>query len=247
MAGTNAATPYYDPKKNNGILRIGFDVDGVMSHFSPDYQRVITELTGKNLFEPGDADNPPCWDWDLLRGYTKAERARAFEHIGRHRTFWYDCPPLPGLWDLDQLRFLYSDHEVYFITNRGGYRVKYQTEQWFRRWLHIGPEVPITVVVNGHRSKGLVAKALNLDAYLDDNVDNVMDCLITAPECKTVLYNASYNQPELFPPAEEWLEKNLKLVSDGNVETVKTLLERVDRSRVTSVGEFLRAINAIRD
>jgi hypothetical protein len=234
---------FYDPSKNNGILRIGFDVDGVLSHFSPSYQRVIAELTGKDLFLPGDAENPPTWDWDLYRGYTKEERARAFAHISAHRTFWYDCAPLQGLFELKESRLIDSDHEIYFITNRAGFRVKHQTESWFSRWLdlyvgHTHSDIYPTVCVNGHRSKGLMAKALQLDAYIDDNSDNVMDCLLAAPSCKTVLLNASYNQT--LPSAEEWVNKNPSYF--GKTSEIERVIELADRSRVSSVGEFLRSI-----
>lgn len=251
-------TGLYDTSINNGILRIGFDVDGVLSHFSPGYQRVIAELTGKDLFQPGDADNPPCWDWDLLRGYTKEERGRAFDHIARHPSFWYDCPPLSGVHELHDSRLLESPHEVYFITNRAGRRVKHQTESWLTRWLELYADIYPTVIVNGHRTKGLVAKALQLDAYIDDNSDNVMDCFIEAPTCDTRLLNASYNVN--LPSPREWWEKNGKMYEgfidargepfvagrEGGNLSVAELLEKVDRSRVRSVGEFLRAINVWR-
>ncbi len=234
---------------NNNILRIGFDVDGCLAHFSPGYQRVIAELTGKDLFLPGDAENPPCWDWDLLRGYTKEERARAFGHISRHPSFWYDCPPLQGVHDLQQSGLMNTPHEIYFITNRSGFRVKRQTESWLIRWLEgYNFEISPTVLVNSHRTKGLVAKALSLDAYIDDNGDNTMDVLLQAPKCKMAMLNASYNQS--LPSAEEWLEKNKALFVGATEEEAlaqtRLLLEQANQSRVDSVGEFLQAIGVLR-
>jgi hypothetical protein len=242
----------YYPENNGTILRIGFDVDGVLSHFSPSYQRVIAEITGKDLFQPGDANNPPCWDWDLMRGYTKEERAAAFEHIARHPSFWYDCGPLVGVHELQQSRILTdTHHEIYFITNRAGLRVKYQTESWLTRWLELYADVYPTVVVNGYRTKGLVAKSLLLDAYIDDNSDNVMDCLKEAPSCNTRMLNASYNQT--LPSPEELAKKaghDLDRLSAIGKEVVlkpfREALEKCDRSRVESVGEFLRAIGVAR-
>lgn len=239
----------YDPSINNGVRRIGFDKDGVLSHFSPGYQRVITELSGRDLFQPGDAENPPCWDWDLLRGYTKEERKAAFDHIARHPTFWYDCQPLSGVWELRASGVLDSIHECYYITNRAGFRVKRQSEAWLVRWLELyGQDRQPTVVIHGHRQKGYIARSLQLDAYIDDNSDNVMDCLLLAPNCDVRMLTTSYNVN--LPSAEEWATKNKALLIEaqggetGNeVNIARTLLEKADRSRVGSVGEFLRAIN----
>ena len=62
-------------------MRLGIDVDGVLANFSKGYAELIIELTGKNLFQPGDIEDPPVWDWDILRGYTKEEVSATWKHI----------------------------------------------------------------------------------------------------------------------------------------------------------------------
>jgi uncharacterized HAD superfamily protein len=127
-------------------------------------------------------------------------------------------PDSLGTLDL-MVRDLEAFHEVYYITSRPGFRVKQQTEMWlqrhmsaYRAWQH-NP----TVLIVGHRVKGETAKALGLDCYIDDNLDNVNDCGRVSPTTRTYLLDRSYNQAGM---GEEEL--------DPLVIRVKTLGEMFD-------------------
>ena len=167
-------------------------------------------MTGKNLFHKEDARNPPDWNWHLTRGYTKDECRPVFAAIAASPDFWLGLHEEPGcstlrMCVLDLMRY----HDLYFVTNRMGADAKWQTEQWLI--LHLGIERP-TVLISG--MKGLVAKALNLDCYIDDNADNANDVVEQTlpplmpsqaivedvvfvdnrkPSCRTYLLNRSYN------------------------------------------------------
>ena len=185
-------------------MKIGFDVDGVLALFTPTYHKLVVGTSGRNLFEPDDDKNPPCWNTPELRGYTKKEMSGVWSAITSSRDFWLHLPETP---DSSTLRMCILDlqrfHDIYFVTNRPGIDSKWQTEQWLM--LHLGIERP-TVLISS--MKGLVAKSLKFDCYLDDNLDNANDVVlmtlatdrpvgVEGPTTRTYLLNKSYNQDRL--------------------------------------------------
>lgn len=204
----------------NRPLRIGLDVDGVFADFSSAYMRLIIRLTGRDLFLENDWGHPPCWDWDLMRGYSEDERTLAFDTIATTPDWWFHLLPVGPLpcMETPAARMshagdVFDAHEVYFISNRVGLHARSQTAQWIK--LYMGIPEP-TVLIVGHRVKGSTAKALNLDVYLDDNYDNCTDCLRESPTTRTYLFNRSYNVgPEI------------------------NRVEQVEQRRVHSIQEFL--------
>ena len=180
------------------MTRIGFDVDGILANFIPEYQALFVSTTGRDAFQPGDNVNPPSWDWPTLRGYTDEETAHVWSLINANPRFWRDIGELDGASTLAMcIADLEAKHEIYFVTARPGLRPKEQTEEWLRE--HIGLDSP-TVLISKH--KGLVCKALNLDAYLDDNLGNCRDVFVESPKTRCYLLNRNYNQSiELLPPS----------------------------------------------
>jgi hypothetical protein len=175
-------------------MRLGFDVDGVLANFIPAYQRLCIEVGGRDLFQLGDEVNPPCWNWPEFRGYTREEVSEVWNRIKADTGFWSSLKPLDGA---DTLRFTYrgldAANDLYFITSRVGERVKQQTENWLVA--HITDFAPGTPTVLISSAKGLCAKALKLDAYLDDNLDNANDVVKqTDGACKVFLLDCAYNQ-----------------------------------------------------
>lgn len=178
-------------------MKIGFDVDGVLADFSTGYQDVLKRVSGRDLFLPGDAEDAPCWDWDKLRGYTAEERAAAWTWIKANPTFNLNLVPLENLATLRLfIRDLERKHEVYFITSRVGERPKRFTEIWLTAHLQYVDSLP-TVLIAQHRSKGLFAKGLGLDVYVDDNYENVQDVAELSPTTRTYLRTRRYNTDQM--------------------------------------------------
>lgn len=152
-------------------MRIGFDVDGVLADFIAHYRPFLIKHTGKDLFP---APGWQTWDWDFECGYARADRDSAFAAIAASPRFWKNLPPLGE--NVRTLALVGPDiqkrHDLYFITNRGGATAKTQTEEWLQAY--IGIALP-TVLISG--AKGLCASALRLDAYVDDNLPNLLACV----------------------------------------------------------------------
>ena len=178
---------------------IGFDVDGVLAAFIPAYQRLVIEHAGGlNLFHPGDDKEPPVWNWPELRGYGKVTVGKVWDTIKTSHDFWMNLGEAPGC---STLRMVILDllrrHEVYFITNRMGHNAKWQTEQWLR--IHLGIDLP-TVLLTA--DKGLVARALSLDCYIDDYIYNAFGVIEQSPRTRMYLLDLPYNR--VSPGEESW-------------------------------------------
>lgn len=171
-------------------MRIGIDVDGVLANFSADYAKLIVETTGRNLFHPGDTVNPPVWDWEKLRGYTDEEIKDVWKIIKASETFWADLEPLVGgLFLASRIEWVDKWHDIYYVTARVGNDAKWQTEMW----LNTVCGVPLPTVLLS-KDKGAVCKALDLNIYVDDNLENIEGVELHSPQTHAYLLNYNYNQ-----------------------------------------------------
>ena len=215
-------------------MRIGFDVDGVLANFTSAYQDLFIKTTGRNLFAAGDRVDPPTWDWPTLRGYTDAETAAVWDVINTSETFWLNLADAPGMSTLHtMIRHLENKHEVYFITQRTGISPKRQTEIWLVQQLHYPIYSLPTVLIVGKHMKGTVVRALQLDAYVDDNLDNVIDCCMMSPTTRTYLLDRGYNRDDT-----NWRALRAQLLARKS-PSLTTRVE--DFTRVATVGEMFDA------
>jgi 5'(3')-deoxyribonucleotidase len=178
----------------------GFDVDGVLADFIRAFQCLIIDISGKNLFEPQDADNPPTWHWPQHRGYSNElmdfNTGPVWRHIKSSPDFWRELGEHDGASTLAMvIADLERKHDIYFVTNRQGDTAKQQTEEWLTE--HIGLDAP-TVLIS--EQKGMCAKALKLDAYIDDNLKNCLDVAERSPDTRCYLLTKAYNQSDLALP-----------------------------------------------
>jgi 5'(3')-deoxyribonucleotidase len=172
-------------------MRIGIDVDGVLADFNSSFINRVTSTTGRDLFPPRPFDIP-CWDYPEYYGYTREETSQVWETIKSDRFFWQNLPTYPTtLYDLFTLaaRFEGHDDDLYFITSRPGIRAKRQTENWLEARWPARTVAPLTVLISSR--KGDCARALNLDVYVDDRIENVVDVVGTGT--RTFLYSHPWN------------------------------------------------------
>lgn len=105
--------------------------------------------------------------------------------------FWDSLRPVRGV---DQFSLLpLEQHKLFFITARMptvGAPVEAQTARWIRR--HLSIEFPTVLVTS---DKGPLAKALQLDYFIDDRDKNIREVFCaTECQCQCFVKNASHNQ-----------------------------------------------------
>lgn len=184
-------------------MRLGFDIDGCLAEFGASFAEHLIAVTEKNLFAPDyDRTDPPVWDWPQHCGYTKAEEDATWQHVWNSKWFWHDLDVIPG-----ELKSLYlindlsriEGHEVYFITHRKGRCVQWQTSEWLQNH----GVACASVLISASRDKFPLVKALQLDTYIDDNIDTANDLAREAEE-KTIptriyLRSTRHNQENRHP------------------------------------------------
>jgi FMN phosphatase YigB (HAD superfamily) len=174
-------------------MRIGFDVDGVLANFNAAYMRLVTEVTGRNLF-PKDYE-PHTWNYPETFGYTKDEVTETWRRIGLDPEFWYRLSPLPGAYTLQDnwRKILDAGHDVVFATARPGLNPEMQTAAWLR---NVGVTYTDVTVTNG---KGPFCLDRYVDCYIDDKLENIQDVVKTSPATRAYLLDRAYNAADDFP------------------------------------------------
>ncbi len=171
-------------------MRIGCDVDGVLSDFNRAFIERATLVTRRDLFPPRPFEITTC-DYPESYGYSHKEVSAVWDDIKRDPAFWSSLSAYVGAFDavcLLRLRECTYGDEVYFITARPGYRPKFQTELWLRG--NSGdPTWTPTVLISADKA-GCVS-ALKLDKYIDDRIENVV---ATSGICKTYLMDRPWNR-----------------------------------------------------
>lgn len=175
--------------------RIGVDVDGVLARFNTAFHRRLLNVLGVDKFPVGyDAANPTEWEWPRQHGYSKEEEDKVWKAVWADPYFWKTLDPMPYAQE-DVLRLdglSRNGHDVYFITNRKGVKVKRQTEDWLEAR---GMYFP-TVLITGS-NKHPVIHGLELDCFIDDRLSFMNELAVDHTDCVGVtrpyLYHTTQN------------------------------------------------------
>ena len=156
-------------------LRVGFDIDGVLADFRRAFREAAQAVSGRT---PAGGTSP---DSDTL---TAGEMKRVWEAIGRTPQWWLTLQAYEPL-EIARLYALSRERrwEIYFMTTRppsAGETPQFQTQWWLEAQ---GFHLPSVLTVPG--SRGELANALRLDAFVDDRLMNCVD-VIAASRAKAI-------------------------------------------------------------
>jgi hypothetical protein len=172
------------------IVRVGFDMDGVLADFARAYREVEASLFGGSASietaAPDESNRPGVAE--APEGHYRARRHRndaVWAAIRATPDFWVALEPIEE-GAVARLHALMLDRrwEVFFITQRPptcGDTVQRQTQRWL---VEQGFDLPSVLVIRG--SRGAAAKALRLDYHVDDNPQNCMD-IVADSDTKPIL------------------------------------------------------------
>lgn len=169
-------------------MRIGIDIDDVLSDFFRGWNKRSQELLGI----PGDLElQPTSWDWGNY-GYTPEQLSTVWDNIRNDPEFYGSLATIVSPYFGNALSRLDSQHDLYFMTARKeckvGESMTRATKRWFKNHLLITDP---TVLCS--KKKGLLAEALDLNYFLDDNVDNCKAVRFHAPACKVYFKSMTHN------------------------------------------------------
>src|SRR5918993_2032817 len=219
-------------------LRVGFDLDGTVADMYSALRREAIKLFGEEVLRtPPEAAAPqeakqeqkpqPESEDDQTTTLaiqelhlTVRQQNHLWDHVKRIENFWTTLPELePGI--IARIAKAASDRrwEVIFLTTRPateGELVQLQSQRWLEAH---GFHFPSVFVVQ--RSRGKIADALGLDAFVDDRPENCLDVAVES-KAKPILIGQA--DPKLVPPGA----KRLGVRVATSISEALALLEQLD-------------------
>ena len=231
-------------------LRIGFDLDGTVADMYSALHVEALKLFGEEVLAksaykeappssdgtagavaPNQEDSTGALAMDELH-LTARQQVRLWEHVRKIENFWTTLPELePGIISRIAKAAAERQWEIIFLTTRpstAGELTQLQSQRWLNAH---GFRFPSVMVVQ--RSRGKIADALQLDAFVDDRPEN---CLDIAVESKAKVILVWHGHLKDVPAGA----KRLGVRSVTTISEALTLLEQLDDLR--KKPGFLRTI-----
>jgi hypothetical protein len=242
-------------------LRVGFDLDGTVADMHAALHREAVKLFGDEVLRqaeskpsrPADAavktlenqaqdksskpDDDATTNLAMLELHlTAKQQMQLWDHVKKVENFWSTLPELePGIIARIAHAALTRRWEVIFLTTRpstAGELVQMQSQRWLEAH---GFQYPSVYVVQ--RSRGKIADALGLDAFVDDRPENCLDIAVESKAKVILVWHGSVND---IPAGA----KRLGVQPVSTISEAMALLERLDdvRSQPSIVRSIKRAL-----
>ena len=201
------------------MLRLGFDLDGVVADFRTAFLDVATKVIGRDhILRPGS----PMPDLDSV---SAADARRVWKVITDTPNWWLGVSP----YEPAQIARLYQlarqwRWEVSFLTTRiptAGDTVQFQSQSWLEA---NGYYMPAVVTVPG--SRGEVANALRLDVVVDDQYLNCLE-VVGSSQAKAMLMLQMGNRSDNRDLEQQATDRGIGVVHKLE-QTISILLQLQD-------------------
>jgi hypothetical protein len=218
-------------------LRVGFDLDGTVADMYSTLRtqalkifgdEVLARAASKDPAPPGPGaaavapDDAAATAIDELH-LTARQQMQLWDHVKKIENFWTLLPELePGIIARIARTARQRRWEVLFLTTRpstAGELTQLQSQRWLEAH---GFQYPSVFVVQ--RSRGKIADALQLDAFVDDRPEN---CLDIAVESKAKVILVWHGHLKDVPPGA----KRLGIRPVTTISEAVSLLEQLDDTR----------------
>lgn len=223
-------------------LRVGFDLDGTVADMYSALRREAIKLFGEEVLRkaevhsskpqamgaeqtpvPKPEDDPTAAVAMQELHLTSRQQMALWDHVKGIEDFWTTLPELePGI--ISRIAKAASDRrwEVIFLTTRpstAGELVQLQSQRWLDAH---GFHFPSVFVVQ--RSRGKIADALHLDAFVDDRPENCLDIAVESKAKVILLWHGNLKDV----PAGA---KRLGIRAVSTIKEAVMLLEQLDDIR----------------
>ena len=184
-------------------LRIGFDLDGTVADMYSALHVEALKLFGEEVLaksaykrapaSPDGADGAVAPDPEDSTGalamdelhLSARQQMQLWDHVKKIENFWTTLPELePGIIARIAKNAAERQWEIIFLTTRpstAGELTQLQSQRWLDAH---GFRYPSVMVVQ--RSRGKIADALHLDAFVDDRPENCLDIAVES-KAKVIL------------------------------------------------------------
>jgi len=189
--------------KKQNIINVGVDLDGVCCNFVKKFSQICNQLYGPACRVIEDNNEVKFWDWKLWYPIKDAEVSRAWEDIINTRDFWLSLELLhTGQWEyfVDKIGKC-NNINVYFITTREETIGMTSTRQ-SAIWLEMNSWKQPFVIKTMNKEK--FVEDLNIEFFIDDKADNIIDIKKHNPTCRVYAQDLQYNLAQLVQSKIEY-------------------------------------------
>lgn len=189
-------------------MKLAIDVDGVLAEFDGSFAALLEEQTGR----PCRILEPDRWEWPHALGFSKPEEERAWQYISEHPNWWATLQSYEDS-DVDFRAVERDGHDIYFVTARRTPFARFYTANWLR---DVYTLYDAAVILSN--DKGLICRALRIDAFLDDRPEHCIDVRLVSPKTKSYLRKRSHNAM-----AQKYVERDGVILTDSVETFIKDL------------------------
>ena len=204
-------------------MNIGFDLDGVLANFHYGFSKIANELFGSPIVK--DINEVKAYRWEDW-GYPldKKQHNKVWREIdSKINNFWLDLEPLVENTIFERMKKMEKENcNFFFITSRKNTAGKSALSQT-KDWIESCTALKNFSVIPSHRKGGILDRA-EIDYFIDDLPENVIEAAIEAPKCKSFLLVRPYNSYAL-----EFIKKSHKFKNIGIVYSVGEFLDIVEQ------------------
>ena len=204
-------------------MNIGFDLDGVLANFHYGFSKIANELFGSPIVK--DVNEVKAYRWEDW-GYPldKKQHNKVWREIDSNTNdFWLDLQPLVENTIFERMKKMEKENcNFFFITSRKNTAGKSALSQT-KDWIESCTALKNFSVIPSHRKGGILDRA-EIDYFIDDLPENVIEAAIEAPKCKSFLLVRPYNSYAL-----EFIKKSHKFKNIGIVYSVGEFLDIVEQ------------------
>lgn len=205
---------------NNIIINIGVDLDGVCANFIKKFSMFANEIYGSRCHIIEDAEQVKHWDWYRWYPIKTAEEDAIWKEIVNTRDFWTSLEVINrSQWEyfVDKIGKA-NNINVYFITTRTetiGMSVARQSAIWL---MNNGWKYPFVIKT---KQKEKFIENLNIEFFIDDKAENLIDVKQHNPKCKVYVQDAPYNRNIIQASGIEYVTVNgLRRFTDDIIEEI---------------------------
>jgi len=205
-------------------LNIGMDIDGVLANFHYGFSKVANQLFASPIVK--DINEIKAYRWEDW-GYPldKKQHNKVWREIDNSiQNFWFNLESLITNKEFSKLQHMANKgHNFFFITSRkntAGNSALFQTKKWIEYKL----KLTNFSVIPSHRKGGILDRA-EVDYFIDDLPENIIEAAIEAPKCKSFLLVRPYNAYAI-----EFIQKSHKFKNIGIVYSVEEFLDTIEKN-----------------
>jgi hypothetical protein len=239
-------------------LRIAFDLDGTVADMYFALRREAIAIFGDEVLRKAEpqsarpqdavkteeaAEQKVDPDDTVLHELhlTARQQSELWDHVKKVENFWTTLPELePGI--ISRIARAAADRrwEIIFLTTRpstAGELVQLQSQRWLAAHGFAYPSVYVV-----HRSRGKIADALGLDAFVDDRPENCLDIAVDSKAKVILIWHGNMKDV----PAGA---RRLGIRPVATITEALALLEQLDDARAKPglLKSIKRAIGATTD